>query len=497
MGGNGGIPSDCFDTQEINNRRIKVSSKAESGSTGVTAFGELSVAEVTPVVQISAQYGKEDDLNIVNSDGGTYTLEDGNYLVSSGTNPLGLSSLNTKKQLTYKPGQGITGRWSSFFDSQVENSLQASGLISSEDAFAFGYLGLDFGIIRAFGGVVEAQELTITTAGSGTLTFVINNIGYDIPISGDENNNAWEIAEYFRVNPAENYIVTSNENTVFMMNRVPGPQGVFTYTGGGSFAGTYDQINAGVDLSLELIKQEDWNGVNVDWLNPQFGNVYQIKFGYLGYSGINFYIKEPVTNTYVLVHTFEYGNTATKPIVRNPTFRIGWVSRNLGSTTNLTVGGASAMVGNEGKIVNDNAPRGIENALVGVGPTQTNIITIRNRFHFGGIINRAQIIPLLLSASTDSAKGAFFRITAGANFGAALDFKYLDKQNSIVEYALDNVPVSGGRFLASFVVTSAGLVLSDDFLSRIEPDEYFTISCSNIGGGTSDMICGVTIVEDL
>ena len=48
-----------------------------------TMFGEVSTAPLTPVIQISAQYGNEDDLNIVESNGGTHTLEQSLYKVNS------------------------------------------------------------------------------------------------------------------------------------------------------------------------------------------------------------------------------------------------------------------------------------------------------------------------------------------------------------------------------------------------------------------------------
>lgn len=475
------------------------SNNASSGVSGRTMFGEQSVSPLTPIVQISAQYGKEDDLNIINSDGGTYKLEGSLYSVSSGTSPIGLSSLNAKKQATYRPGQGLIGRYSAVFDVPKILTLQAAGLITSEDSFTFGYLGLDFGIIRAFDGVVEAQELTITTSGSGTLTVVINNIGYDVPItSGTTQHNAWEIAEYFRLNPAENYIITSNDNTVFMMNRTPGAQGVFTVTGGGSFTGTFNQVAAGVDVSLELININDFNGDDLSWFDPQFGNVYEIKFGYLGFSSIEFYIKNQDTNKLVLAHILIYKDKL-KPIARNPTFRIGWVARNLGNGENVTVSGASAMAAVEGSIVYDNQTRAVENVDISVGQSLTNMITLRNRFHFGGIINRATINPRTLSFATNDARGAIFSIIAMADFDGDLNYEYVDKENSIIEVAYDSVGVSGGRVVASFnVARDAPLNLfSSDFQTLLEPDQYFTVAARVKSGGAEAMDATIVLLEDL
>ena len=464
-----------------------------------SSFGETATASITPIVQISAQYGKEDDLNIINSDGGSYDIKDSLYSVTSGVNSAALSSLNAKRQAVYKPGQGLVGRLSAIFDTPQPLTLQAAGLITSEDSLAFGYLNEDFGIIRAFGGVVEAQELTITTSGTGTLTVVVNDIDYDVPITaGTEEHNAWEIAEYFRVNPAENYLITSNDKTVFFMNRTPGPQGLFTYTGGGTFAGTFAQIAEGVDVTIEFTPQTEFNKDLVSWLDPQSGNVYEIKFSYLGFSSIEFYIKNPATNKNTLVHVMDYsGNTI--PIVRNPTFRIGWVARNSGSTVGVTVSGASAMSANEGIVVNDNQTRAVENLDISVGQNLTNLISIRNRFHFGGIINRATVKPTLLSFATDDTRGALFSIVANPTFSNDMNYQYVDRENSIVEVAYDTVEITGGRVVASFNVSrNAPLNLaSSDFQTFLEPDQVFAIAAKVKTGPGEAMDATVVFLEDL
>lgn len=472
----------------------------DQGKSGATSFGETATAPLTPIVQISAQYGKEDDLNIINSAGGSYTIENSLYKVSSGTNPIGLSSLNAKKQAVYKPGQGLVGRVSAVFDTPQPLTLQAAGLITSEDSFAFGYLGEDFGVLRAYGGVVEAQEFTITNSGNGTLVFVINDIGYNVPItSGSPEHNAWEIAQYFADNPAENYLITSNGNAVFLMNRTPGPQGVFTYAGTTGLVGSFVQEAAGVDVQVDIVKQTEWNQDKVTWLNPQGGNVYEIKFSYLGFSSIEFWVKDPTTNENTLVHIYQYKDQVT-PIVRNPTFRIGWVARNLGSGTNVTVMGASAMSANEGLVINDNQTRAVENIDVDISNTLTNVLTLRNRFHFGDIINRATVKPVLLSFATDATRGAIFSIVANPKFGGDMIYSYIDRQNSIVEVAYDTQEITGGQIVASFNVTrdTPLNLASADFQTFLEPDQEFAIAAKRKTGGTNEaMDATIVFLEDL
>jgi hypothetical protein len=169
----------------------------------------------------------------------------------------------------------------------------------------------------------------------------------------------------------------------------------------------------------------------------------------------------------------------------------------LGNTTDLVVSGASAAGFIEGKNEITTSPRAVESVTGTIGVVQQNIITIRNRFHFGDKINRADIIPLLLSMSTEGTKGAFFELTANPTFGGDLNFTYVDEQSSIAEVATDQVVVTGGRFLASFVVTTQGLIISStDFKTRIFPDDYLTLSAAVTANPAAVMAASAVWQED-
>ena len=313
-----------------------------------TAFGELSVAEPTPVIQISAQYGLTDEVMTIIDNGGATYNGDSLFNVSSGTDALGLASLNTKKQLSYKPGQGALARFTSIFTLGVPNSLQAGGLINSEDAFAFGYINEDFGIIYSRNGKTEHQELTVVSSGTGTAVIVINSIGYSVSLTtGTVNHNAQEIAASLTAQ-VPNFLFSANNNIVSSMNLLPQPDGLYTFTGSTATA-TWDQKQVGLEPEITLIKQEQWNRNPIAWLNPNKGNVYSISIQYLGFGNIQFYVEDEIHGGPVLVHQLEYANKNTKPSVGNPTFRIGWLVRNLGNTTDLVVSGASAVGFIEGK----------------------------------------------------------------------------------------------------------------------------------------------------
>jgi hypothetical protein len=218
----------------------------------------------------------------------------------------------------------------------------------------------------------------------------------------------------------------------------------------------------------------------------------------LGFGNIRFYVEDETHGGPVLVHQLEYANKNVIPSVGNPTFRIGWLVRNLGNTTDLTVSGASAAGFVEGSNVIDTLPRAVESVTTDIGTTQTNVITIRNRFHFGDKINRADIVPLMLSMGTEGNKGAFFRLVANAEFNGDMNFNYVDKVNSVAEVSTDTVELvpDSGRFIASFLVTQQGRVVSsNDFKTRIFPDDQLTLSAS-VTATPAAVMTGATVWQE-
>ena len=61
----------------------------------------------------------------------------------------------------------------------------------------------------------------------------------------------------------------------------------------------------------DFIAQADWNRDTFESLDPQKGNVYEIKYQYLGFGNIDFYVEG--NNGFVLVHRLEYVNKNILP----------------------------------------------------------------------------------------------------------------------------------------------------------------------------------------
>lgn len=466
-----------------------------------TAFGELSVAEPTPEVQISAVNGLRDDTQKIFSGAGAgVSTLDGNYVCNSGSDPVGLSSILSSKEATYRNGQGLGCRITALFKSGISNAIQLAGFINGNNAFAFGYNGTEYGIVRAYDGVTEFQELEILSPASGSenATITVDGVGYTVPLtSGTLEHNAYEIAVSLD-SQVPNYSFTSNGVTVSGLAAVPIVAGSFGFTSSTATA-TWTQINTGKAATFDWIPKSEWSFPPSFDIDPEKGNVYQIKMQYLGYGGIKFYIENPATTDFDLVHIYEYSNAHTVPSVNNPTFRVGWAVQNLGNTTPIELKGASAEGFIEGKKIFDEVGRGLSAENISLGTTRLNLLTIRNRLHMNNSINRISIYPKLLIASAAHNKTVILHISINETFSGDLDFNYIDKTNSAVEYTNDPSIVLGtGKEVATIRIRSTNSlsVDMDKLLNIISPRQSVTFSAETSQGTGAEVDVSIAWNED-
>jgi len=479
----------------------------------LTVYGEVKSAENTTIAQINATYGLLDlTLTVVDSAAsGTTTVVNDSFTCQTGGSATGLASILTLSQSRTRPGQSTIHVIDAIFNEGVALSQQAVGLITSENSYVFAFLGTTFGIAHTHGGISEEQELTITTPAAGAETATINIDGnpFSVPLTaGTVQHNAFEISNSLQAQ-VSNYNFTSNDDQVVAQSVLAGPQGVFTFTSATAVA-AWVQEHAGVAVILDFIPQTSWNIDKRDTetnpptnrlLDPLKGNVYLIQVG-SNFGSVNFFIMDSNTGSINLVHQIKSANKNTAPNVTNQTFRLGWLVQSLGATTNLTVSGNAAGAFLEGRIKRSTPPRTEANEQLAVGTTLTNIITFRPRIHFGGKVNRAVIIPTSVSFSTQSNKSAFFEIIANPTFGGDLDFSYVDKENSIMEFATDAVSVTAGRLLGGRTVV-AGSAESVDFNESdlrefiALPGQVFSIASKVSSGAAADMQTIASWLEDL
>lgn len=466
-----------------------------------TAFGELQVASMTPVIQITAQYGLRAEVESVTI-GGTSSSVDSKFVVSTGTGANSIATIASTRLATYRAGQGLLARYTSLFTTGVANSSQVAGLLTSESIIGFGYNGADFGIVHARGGELEQWELQITSgaAGSENATITIDGNAYSVPLtSGTVEQNAYEASVSLN-SQVPGYGFSSVGDSVCVLAQLPDlGGGAFTFSSATATA-TFTQIKSGSIPPETWINKADWNVNPTIDIDPTKGNVYQVQMQYLGFGGIQFFIENPDTAEFELVHVIRYANSSTVPSVSNPIFRIGWGVRNSGNTTDIVVQGASGAIFIEGDIVVDGASVGFSTTQPSITTTRTSIASLQNRRTYFGAANRAEIIGRSLVLSTDTSKIAKFELILNPVLAAGdfLDFTSLGDDN-LGETSDSTAEIIGGQVIAAYDVKAASSFKVDigDVTSRLQPADILCIAASVSSGASSEMSVALTWQDDL
>jgi len=358
-------------------RKKAGTSQAVDGSTTttitgpLTAFGDVQVASLTPVAQGDFVYSiNEKIFSPRGFAGGTVTQSEGMAEITSGTNSVGSATVQTRRGLKYRPGQGSLMRATALFDTPDAGNAQFIGCGNSECGYFIGYFGEFFGILHNSKALRHIVALQITLA-AGTEDIDIELNGYTTRISvvggGNIPQTAYEISKGDFSQVADGgWLTDVIEDTVyFISSRAIAVTGNFSITpvGAGTVSGTFQPtIQTGTPATPQTqqfypqstfnIDKLDGTGPSGMILNPQTGNVYEIGFQYLGFGNARFGIEDPTTGRLFDFHMINNANNRTSPVLKNPNVSILATSANIGGTTSTTLRTASMAGYVQGQIVN-------------------------------------------------------------------------------------------------------------------------------------------------
>lgn len=462
------------------------------------AFGDSLTTELNPVVNISGVYGARDNVEQFTATGGSITTNEGDFILQSGTSVGGYAVLWSKRPMVYVPGVGAECRVTGRFTTPVASSLQTCGMFSAINGMFFGYTGTSFGVMHRHSGGLEIRRLTINTPSNtaATATVTLDGTAYTASVTNATAAvNAQEIAEGLRAGAAASaWNIQAVNNTVVFQARGDGARsGTYSLTASaGPLAGTYTQLHAGVTKTEDWTPQASWNVNTCSWLDPSKGNIFKLEYAYLGYGPLKFSVFNPATRDFTLAHVVDWPNANVKPNFNNPSMRVGWVSASLGSTTNLTVAGASGMLALQGKAGNWR-PFGHSATKASV-TTQTAVLAISSRYQFNGRANAGIAHIKSIAIATDSTKGAIFRIYRNATLGGTPQWSYEDQNESIMLVDSSATTVSGVPVLATYVVGPSGSATID--LQELDLDlvagDNFVITAERVSGAAAEMTASVT-----
>lgn len=468
-----------------------------------TAFGEVVVATPTPRVQIDAIYGLlATDVETLTASGGAATAPSGIFRCTTGTSVGGYGVVRSRRIGRYRPGQGMRIRFTARFPSAATAlSFVMAGAFNAEDGLFVGYSGATFGVLRRVAGATHIARLTITTGAGGveTVTVTLNGVAFATVTAGALSTTALAeaLAESATTYTGWTSIVspTSNGATVTWIQQNPAVcGGAFTLSSTGTAAGTFATVQAGAanDNSTGFVAKSAWNVDRLDGSNGQYNpsgmtldvtklNVWQFLIPYLGAGTIWLQVMTP-NGEIATVHRFEYPNSATIPSFRNPTLRVGWVSASLGSTTDLTIEGASAAAFSDGPLVSARDPFSVRNASFSAGTTEYVALAIRCRGEFGGVLNQREILPNTIIVGNETGNRlVLYRVVLNPTISGTVNWGYVDQAQSAVEYATpSSVAATGGREIGGDLVSDRSEFAASQLDIRMEPGDVLAICVSTV-----------------
>lgn len=499
-------------TDADNPLQVQIANGTATAAYRESAFGEQSVAELNPLVQLDFGHGiLHPRLVTTFNNGGTTTIADSQLIVSTGAAANQQAELRSTEYVKYYPGQGAIARFTGLFTTGVAGSEQWAGIGDTGDGYFFGYKDDVFGVRRIRGGIPTIQGLSISTPSSHAENITITLDGdadatVAVTASGDATITANEIAAHDFSTLGDGWQAIAWGSLVYFISYTAEARaGAFTLSGATSAVGTF-QGNTGVAPTEEFVPQTSWETLAdgtgelplMDWTK---GNVFQIKYQWLGYGMVHFFVENPNTGKFVCVYRMKYANTSTVPSTNQPSFQLRVHARNTSNTSDMVVKSASLMGGKEGRIQVAGPRGGAIASQTGVDTTEVPILSVNNTTVLGTTPatiqrNRTVIQILRSSISCEHTKPVLFRFYANPALVGAV-------WTQANPYSLVYYDTSATSFSGGILIFGDSLAKSDSELiealsesdAEVPPGSTFTITAQTVSGTGADVEAALNWVE--
>lgn len=459
-----------------------------------TAFDELLVAEITPVVQIHSAYNINTRIIEARDNSGASSIANNMFKVSTGEATSQSSSLLSRVAVKYNAGEGGLFRGTALFTTGVANSKQYIGIGTSSEGYFFGYNGDTFGILRRQGGSPEIRTLTIDPGSSDaadSITITLDGDTKAVTLNDDSGNatltaNTIAAADYS--NTGQGWKAHAmGPNVVFESYNAASKTGTYDLTDALSADGEFARSVIGAAPTETIVAQSAWsedvmdgNGSSGITLDQTKGNVYEIQYQWLGFGPIDYFIENPSTGKFILVHKIVYANANTIPSLDNPTLPLCMAVSNTSNTSDIVLQSASMMGGIQGKDIEEGILNTVIAQLANIGTDETAILSLHNHTIYQSKINRVRASPqefgITIEASAANKPG-IIRIRKNPTLVGA-SFSAVDADTSVMRKDISATTVTGGELLFAQSVADDTPLAFD--LSRktgkLEPGETITVT---------------------
>ena len=272
--------------------------------------------------------------------------------------------------------------------------------------------------------------------------------------------------------------------------------------------------NAGADT---WVLQGSWNGDKCNGtgpsaftIDPTMGNVYQIRYPYLGYGVITFWVLNPATGRWLLAHVIQYPNTSTAVQISNPNLNYYDAVVNAGNTSNLIsyTGSVAALLSGVRSFTGN--PKWAYDNNKSTITAETNLFSLKNATTYNGVVNRGLLrlnsLSLAHAGAITSLGVCRLRINAtlgGTATYAAINGTTADNGvtitagNSITSANTIHTTATGGSYIFNLTVAGDSNAVIDltPYDLYVAPGEILTVSAFSSASATMGACLGWT--EDI
>lgn len=263
--------------------------------------------------------------------------------------------------------------------------------------------------------------------------------------------------------------------------------------------------------------QASWNvdpcnggGPSAFTINPQYGNVYMIKYPYLGYGDIEFFVEEPISGRFILVHVIRYANTTATLQLTNPALNFYAQIVNSGNTSNriIYVGSIGIFVSGQRSFVG-NPKWAYHNSKTGI-TTETVMFSVKNCTTYNGITNRGviRLMSMSFGCNSNANRLVHIHLRLGATIGGSPSYTTINgtsadqgvtitSGNSISSVDVAGTTATGGLLLHCVSSINNGSMDIDlvPFDLFVTPGEIMTVSADS--NGSADFAASLNWSEDI
>jgi hypothetical protein len=244
----------------------------------------------------------------------------------------------------------------------------------------------------------------------------------------------------------------------------------------------------------------DGRGPSQVTLDPSKGNVYQVQYQYLGYGEILYSIERPGDGRMTPVHRIQYSNANTSPSLLQTSLKLSWFAASLGSSSVLSITGASGAGFVEGDISPLRNPFSYDASSSSVGTNLTNIVAFRTSPILGSATNVESILPRLISAAAEATKPVLCEVLINPTWSTTPSWSYLSSGVSVAEVSTTSATLTIGastQQILSFSLGKSGQanILMDVLKVAVTRGDIIAIGMK-ASSGTADCVASMSWLEE-